>query len=195
MGGHFINVAPVVDDEEGYLYLFGSGLYRQSAVYLARKPLKSLTEPGVFEYCSGLASWSPQSNMAVPIAEENSVGELSARHYKRIGIWLLMYARKGQVVLRAARQPDGPWSQVTKVHSMQDEMFREHYCCGESFCEGERMIHCNKAGVYAPYMLPIIAPPAKNGAITVNYLLSTWDPYGTVLMSTDITISGDAPTR
>jgi hypothetical protein len=195
MGGHFINIAPVVDEEEGYLYLFGSGLYRQSAIYLARKPLKGISEPGGFEYFSGPGRWSSQSNMAVPIAEENSVGELSARYYKHIGIWLLMYARKGEVVLRAANKPDGPWSQATQVHSMQDDIFRKRYCCEEGFCEGEHMIHYNKAGAYAPYMLPTIAPPVKKGTVTINYLLSTWNPYNTVLMSTDIKISEDAPVR
>jgi hypothetical protein len=193
MGGHFINIAPVVDKDDGYLYMFGSGTYRRSAVYLARKSLKGLDQPGGFEYFSGPGKWSPESRMAVPIAEENSVGELSARHYKRIGTWLLMYAAKGQVVLRAARRPDGPWSGAIEVHSMRDETFRERYCCGEGPCEGTHMIHCGKAGVYAPYLLPVIAPPAKDGTVRINYLLSTWDPYNTVLMSADIKISDDAP--
>ncbi|HUN55851.1 MAG TPA: DUF4185 domain-containing protein [Smithella sp.] len=191
MGGHFINVAPVVNEDDGYLYLFGSGSYRRSAVYLARKPLKSLSQPGGFEYFSGLGKWLPEGTMAVPVAEENAVGELSARHYKRAGVWLLMYAAKGQVVLRAARRPDGPWSQAVVVHSMRDENFRVRYCCGEGPCDGKHMIHCDKAGAYAPYLLPVISPPEKNGNIRVNYLLSTWNPYNTVLMSADIRISGN----
>lgn len=195
MGGHFINVAPVVNEDDGYLYLFGSGSYRRSAVYLARKLLKSLSQPGGFEYFNGSGKWSSEGTMAVPVAEENSVGELSARHYKRIGTWLLMYAVKGQVVLRAARRPDGPWSQAVIVHSMRDENFREHYCCGEGPCEGKHMIHFDKAGTYAPYLLPVISPPEKDGTIRINYLLSTWNPYNTVLMSADIRISDNKQVR
>ena len=37
LGGHFVQIAPVVHGE--MLYLFGTGAYRASGVYLARKPL------------------------------------------------------------------------------------------------------------------------------------------------------------
>jgi hypothetical protein len=57
------------------------------------------------------------------------------------------------------------------------------------------MIHCGKAGVYAPYMLPVIASPAKDGTVTVNYMLSTWNPYNTVLMSANMRIFDNAPVR
>ncbi|MGA3281210.1 MAG: DUF4185 domain-containing protein [Smithella sp.] len=195
MGGHFINVAPVVDEEEGFLYLFGSGLYRRSTIYLARKSLKNLNRPDGFEFFGGPGKWSPESKTAVPVVDENAVGELSARYYKRIGTWLLMYADEGRIVLRAAHRPDGPWSEAAKVHSMKDEIFRERYCCGEGACNGQHMIHCGKAGVYAPYMLPVIASPAKDGTVTVNYMLSTWNPYNTVLMSANMRIFDNAPVR
>jgi hypothetical protein len=57
------------------------------------------------------------------------------------------------------------------------------------------MIHCDKAGTYAPYLLPVISPPEKDGIIRINYLLSTWNPYNTVLMSADIRISDNKQVR
>ena len=197
MGGHFINVAPVPDPKGGWLYLFGTGLYRRSAIYLARKRLASLESPGGFEYRQGPGRWSREAGEAVPVAEEDSAGELSARYYSKQKLWMLLYQRiaggRNEVVARSARRPAGPWSEAVVLHSMEDPAFRSRYCCGGPTCVAQAMIHCDKAGVYSPNLLPDPSPFEKQNGFVIRYLLSTWDPYDTVLMEAELSYGKAAP--
>src|SRR5690606_21033721 len=57
LGGHFLQIAPVIRD--GYLYLFGTGHYRQDGVHLARKRADDIALPGGFElYDPRTGAWS-----------------------------------------------------------------------------------------------------------------------------------------
>src|SRR5262249_18359907 len=126
----FINVSTMIVDaaEHGLpgsgpqLVIFGSGRYRSSDVYLAVKPVATLTEPGNFLFYAGGVSqpqWSPDEEAAVPLFGEGCVGELSVRWNPLLASWVCLYNADwpadrsfvGGIVMRWAKRPWGPWSE------------------------------------------------------------------------------------
>ena len=193
MKGRFINIAPVVSG--AYVYLFGTGQYRQSNVYLGRKALATLETAGGYEtYDPSKNRWVSSSTTVAGIVtkvglETAKIGELSVRFFPTLNRWVMMDEEitsltGNRIVARFADAPTGPWSQPVKVARMEDTAFRTPYCCAggdPNVCEGNEIIHCDRAGFYAPYMLP---SPIINGdgSFTVSFTMSTWDPYNVALM-------------
>lgn len=184
--GDFINIASVVAGD--YVYLFGSGKYRASTVHLARKKLATLSTAGGFErFDAATKAWRAANDAtAKPIVATPAVGELSVQYFANIGRWAMttqeFTAGKNQIVARFADAPEGPWSPAQAVASLADPAFRSKYCCVGDECTGERLFHCDRAGFYAPYMLPD-ATLRKDASFTIDFVLSTWDPYNVALMS------------
>jgi hypothetical protein len=137
MGGHFINVAPVVNS--GYLYLFGTGSYRKSYIYLARLPVGKIPKivAKCFSQTPGLQLWDGNSSNWIsptassdgsctpitaigPLALSNmqaAVGELSVQYVSQANLWLMMYRRNDElaVSVRVGISPTGPWSDENTV--------------------------------------------------------------------------------
>jgi hypothetical protein len=155
--GKFINIAPVVintDPEntilsrltlasactlwssERAVLLFGTGKYRDSAVYLAWAPLDSVEEKGSYKYfafpvAAGRDCWSDLEEDAVPVAltatdeiqphaGENirGAGEISVAYVHDLGIFLMAYSGKDlgyppdefRPLINMYYSPDGiPW--------------------------------------------------------------------------------------
>jgi Domain of unknown function (DUF4185)/CXCXC repeat len=234
---HFVQVAPVVSG--GYLYMFGTGAFRASWVYLARMPWPEdgsapviadylVNSPG-FEVWTGgsreeAGSWSSTVADAIPLFTDDpgntvvapntaDVGELSVQIFDagaRLGnVWLMMYTPKGslQVLMRWATSPGdlGGWSPPIAVFDMSSTANQQAFCCqggtgsdGNQICDKEQFLECNSTlgpnvgqplfGPYAPYMLPSIT--SEGGSVySISYLLSSFSPYGTQLMSYDIDIT------
>lgn len=84
-----VNAAPVLHPTDGYAYIFATGLYRASPVYLARvtADAAALSNASSYEWwlgggggCGGGGQWGPSSAAAVPLLPDFAgVGELSAR--------------------------------------------------------------------------------------------------------------------
>jgi Domain of unknown function (DUF4185) len=193
LGGHFIQVAPVVDAANGTLYLFGTGEYRLSHIYLASIPLPAGpledTLPSVLANTTGLQTWagptegwSSSPTAAAPLAFDDDAvadaGELSVQYFAAQGVWMMMYAPSvvseshfaGDVIARYATAPTGPWSDAAVLSS--------------------------GAGLYAPYMLPYLTPDPETGiqsllyhSFTGYYVASTFNPYGNQLMSFTVTFA------
>ena len=76
----------------------------------------------------------------------------------------------------------------------KDPEFRARHCCipgGD--CPGERILHCEDAGLYAIYPLPLITTSRSGDAIdlVVPFVASTWQPYNTVLFRTTVRVSSN----
>ena len=171
LGGDFINIAAVVAGD--WVYLFGTGQYRQSPVHLARKRLSTLATPGGFE------------RFDTPIVADAAIGELSVRYYAAIDRWVMldqeMWSGRNLVVARFADAPEGPWSDRVIVAEMGDPAFAARYCCDHGDCAGERLFNCDRAGFYGTYLLPEVAARA-DGSFSISFTMSTWDPYNVALM-------------
>jgi hypothetical protein len=184
--GDFINVAPVVHGD--FVYLYGTGEYRKSAVHLARKPLASLAQAGGFERFDAVTKqWrSASSAAAAPVVVSTGIGELSVQYFPAIKRFAMLeqeiVAGNNQVLARFATSPEGPWSAPLTVASLSDPAFRAKYCCVSLECAGERLINCDRAGFYATYMLPDVTT-RPDGSFAIDFVMSTWDPYNVALMS------------
>jgi len=136
LAGHFNWVTAVVHGR--YLYLFGTGNFRMSPVYLVRLPLVQKGRefpdfvplyfqdtPGLQFYDSNAKNannpWDPTPANATPLQFDgdpnNDLGEVSVRYFAQIGAWLMTYARTTggsgqQMILRWTTSPTGVWHEL-----------------------------------------------------------------------------------
>jgi len=205
LGGHFVQIAPVVRD--GVVALFGTGDYRRSGVHLARVDLDALATGDGTELWDPVASqWRVAADLAQPEREavqpvfegHDGVGELSVMRLEDPDVLLAMYQRElhdaggaivdNRVVLRVATAPEGPWSDALTIVDMADPAFQATHCCGVT-CPGEQVLHCESAGLYGVYLVPAVSVGAEPGGARVlelPFLASTWDPYNVVLFTTTV---------
>jgi hypothetical protein len=172
LGGNFINIAAEVSGD--YVYLFGTGDYRRSPIYLARKRLDALATPGGFE------------DLGMIIATPG-YGETSVRYFPEIGAWMLLAEEllpaSNRIVAYTAAQPEGPWSQPYIVHDMADPAFTSAYCCAiDDDCQGQQMFDCDRTGFYGSYLLP--GAILRGSTFTLTYTLSSFAPYNVALFQT-----------
>lgn len=170
--GHFINIAAQVAGE--YVYLFGTGEYRKSQVYVARKRLDQLATPGGFEELGTIATTA-------------GYGETSVRYFPDIGRWMLLAEEltpsSNRIVASFAAKPEGPWTAPLVVHDMGDAQFRGQYCCtSEDNCLGKQMFNCNRTGFYGTYLFPEVTQSGND--FTVAYTMSSFSPYNVALFQT-----------
>lgn len=192
LGGNFVNVAPVVRGE--YVYLFGTGHYRQSDVHLARKRLSSIAKDGGFErYDAATRTWRAAKNDAksvAPIVDSQGIGEVSVRYFPEIDGFAMLdqefIGDQNQLVARFARTPEGPWTSAITVASLSRPQFTSKFCCHNGNCSGQRIMNCDRAGYYGAFMLPDVQRKAK-GTFAIDFVVSTWDPYNVALMSATFT--------
>lgn len=112
----FINISAFI--EGNTVWIFGSGLYRQSDVYLARVGASELANRDRWQYYRGLQGgnpdFGPNEESAQPVAASGCVGELSVRKHPQLG-YLMLYncgpegiAPRG-IHLRRSDNSWGPW--------------------------------------------------------------------------------------
>jgi hypothetical protein len=201
LGGHFIQVAPV--ERAGSIYLFGTGDYRRSGVYLARLEGGALEtgdgqaifDPATSTYKTAASLSQTEREAIAPLFDVDGVGELSVAYLEAASVFVALYQRElhdgggaiidNRVILRIAPAAEGPWSEPVTLIDMADSMFQAAHCCGAT-CPGDQILHCDKAGLYGAYLLPAETVTTEaDGARELNlpFLVSTWDPYNVVLFS------------
>jgi hypothetical protein len=201
LGGHFIQAAPVAIGDAVYLY--GTGNYRRSGVYLARVPAAALEsgegqelyDPAAGQFVLAAALTQAEREAVSPIFETDGVGELSLVWVEAAGVLVALYQRQAygpggglvdnRVVARVAPGPTGPWSDAVTITDMADPIFRALHCCGAT-CPGAQILHCEKAGLYGAYLLPTVKTTPAGGDdldLELPMLVSTWDPYNVALFS------------
>jgi len=184
--GNFVNIAAETASD-GYVYMFGTGAYRASAVYLARKSLSALAAAGGFElYDATSGTWGTVEG--APIIDVPGYGETSVRYFASIDKWMFLaeenYQGNTQIVARFASQPEGPWSGDVVVADMANAAFLGTYCCGTTCTGQELFVDCGMSGggaFYGSYMLPGVIT-GSDGSFTVGFTMSTWNLYNVALM-------------
>ncbi|HUS33224.1 MAG TPA: DUF4185 domain-containing protein [Kofleriaceae bacterium] len=172
--GHFVNVAAEVVGD--YLYIFGTGDYRASKIYAARKPLAQLEQPGGFEELGEIVGTA-------------GYGEISVHYYPSIERWMLLAEEltptSNRIIARFATQPDA-WDAPIIVHDMGDTTFTAKYCCSsEDNCLGKQMFNCNRTGFYGTYLFPTLNETATE--LTVTYTMSSFSPYNVAVFQATFT--------
>lgn len=171
LGGNFINIAPEVFGST--VFLFGTGAYRTSPVYVAFKSLADIDSPGGF------------TAMPDPVIATPGYGETSVHYFVQIERWMFLAEEQvsgmNRIVARFADSALGPWSDAIVVADMADPTFRATYCCPvDNNCTGASFMNCDRTGFYGSYLFPELAMNA-DGSFTVTFTLSSFDPYNVAL--------------
>lgn len=204
LGGHFMQIAPVVRGD--VVYAFGTGDFRYSGIYLARIPAEAIESgEGTEVFDPESDAWldpsalSPADRAAiVPMLESDGVGELSVQWVEGADVYVMLYQRElhgqggtiedNRIVLRTSVAPEGPWSDAVTVIDMADPAFREAHCCGPDTCPGQQILHCAVAGLYGAYQLPTpsVSTDGEDLVLDLAFVASTWNPYNVVLFGTRV---------
>jgi hypothetical protein len=161
---HPLQMGAFARDPAGeWIYLFGTRNGRFGPVYLARVAPSAVAEPRRYQMWTG-AGWHRWWRWARPMAP-GPCGELSVAFHAGLGVWLMLHLadrrrEPGRIVLRAAREPTGPWSEPQTVVSGQEY-----------------------PGLYGGYL----HPGALDGD-DIYFTMSQWGPYNVFLMQAGLTV-------
>jgi len=110
----------VLEREGKHNLVFGAG--PGSAARLARVPAGRLTDRGAWEFLAAERRWSSKVKDATPLFDDVG-GDLSVSWNRHLDRWLAVHARahpSREVVARAARRPEGPWSAPTVLFHLPE---------------------------------------------------------------------------
>jgi hypothetical protein len=192
----FVNVSAVRDGP--YVYIWGSGDFRKSDVYLARVPVESVADRTRWEYfrtwSHGAPTFGPGEASARAVVSAGCVGELSARRHPRLGVFMLAYnceAPRG-VFLRTADHPAGPYSEPVLLFEPWRDKGYEHFMhiapelIGHDDGLGDPGRESGSGGEYGPYLVPEWFSEELDGSLNIVYTLSSWNPYQVHVMRTTL---------
>ncbi|NMO92994.1 DUF4185 domain-containing protein [Actinomycetospora sp. TBRC 11914] len=162
--GLFRDVSPLPGAPDPWVYVYGIPGGRYGDVSLARVPADRLLDRTAYRYWTG-HGWSPTEGDSVPVLR-GPAGELSVRWNSYYRTWLMttLVDPTGQIVLRTAPSPTGPWSAPQVVTTT-----RAH------------------PEAYAPYLLP-----RWNDGPDIWFTMSQYRSYGVSLQHTRLR-DADAP--
>ena len=186
-----------------HVLIFGSGEYRRSNAYLAAVPAQSFVSGENTRYFAGLDGpaprWADREDAAVPIVAHPTIGDLSVIYVPRLGLWLMTYDSRDPrgVLLRYAALPWGPWSEPLLLFTLVRDQALGSFVHDprqrpDDGLAGPVAGHDDPAlvtgGAYAPYLIERFTQ-LQESALTLHYLLSTWNPYVVVRMRSTLAIS------
>lgn len=194
----FINVSVVV--ERGRAWIFGSGRYRKSGVYLARVPSGQIATRAAWRYYRGFTGGAPQfgpgETTATPLVDASCVGELSVRRHPSRPLYFMAYNcnKPRGIHLRVASRPAGPWSAPILIFDPATSADRgyEHFMHAKESVVGhddglsEPGREDRWGGEYGPYLAPQWFRSTASGLHQIVYTLSSWNPYQVHLMRTTL---------
>jgi hypothetical protein len=121
-GGPDDPYAPVTDGTTpgSTVYVYGIPGGRYGDLSLARVPASRLTDATAYRYWNG-SDWVAGEANATPVLK-GPVGELSVRWSSYYQRWIMMYLvdDTGEIVLRTAPSPTGPWGPAQTVTTTKD---------------------------------------------------------------------------
>ncbi|HLF78952.1 MAG TPA: DUF4185 domain-containing protein [Dehalococcoidia bacterium] len=183
--------------------MFGSGQYRRSNAYLSTIPVSGFASGEGTRYFAGLSAegqpiWSDYELASAPIIEHSTIGDLSVQYVRDLGLWIAVYDSRSPrgIVLRYAQEPWGPWSSAQIIFEpIKDDAWGVFIHNPKEPADGlgGPVIGPNadamrtQGGYYAPYLIERFTR-VENDQLTLQYVLSTWNPYVVVRMRSSLAI-------
>lgn len=200
----FINVS--LWQAGDWIYIFGSGAYRKSSVYVARIKANQLSQRAQLQYLSGTNArhkpqWSAGEQDAIPVFQHDVVGEFSVAYCKPLKRYVMLYnsGNPRGIVMRSATTPWGPWSQGTVIFDPWRDKGYGHFMHISSNFKGDRSDKLHDVnretewgGEYGPYIMARFTSGDAQRC-RIYYTMSTWNPYQVVVMQTDLELARVAP--
>jgi hypothetical protein len=190
-----------------YVFMWGTGAYRESDAYLAITPVAQVESGTGTQYFTGLTEagapmWSTNESDAMAVVKDGTMGDLSVTWCKDLGLWLMTYDRRtapNGIVLSYSRTPWGPWSTPQLMFNAElDGALGKfiHYPRGkpEDGLAGPIFLGRNqgdpekvRGGAYAPYVVERWTK-VRGSELDLYYTMSTQNPYVVVLMKSKIQV-------
>lgn len=196
--GNFINVSFWSTD--GWVYIYGSGDYRKSSVYLARVRPADIGDRAKLRYFGGTGEdgqprWVPKEAEAVVLFRHDEIGEFSVAYLPPVKQYVMLYnaAKPRGITMRSAEKPWGPWSDGTIVFEpWRDNGYGHFMHISAKFKDKKDALSDPKredewGGEYGPYVMARFTS-ATNGGCRIYYTMSTWNPYQVVVMRSDLNV-------
>jgi len=220
-GGKFINVSTAIvnnadisglPDTVGQgLLLWGGGLYRRSNLYLAYLPLSGVEDKSNLRYFAGIEAgsrrpiWSTQESDAIALFNHPEIGELSVTWNQFLNVWLILYnaGNPRGINFRTAEKPWGPWSPTSLLFEPTVDGGYCHFMhvswdvriCDSVYDGTPGHDISDFGGEYGPYVISRYTKGDSTKS-TIYFLMSTWNPYNTVLMKSTLALeSGEIHTQ
>lgn len=191
----FVNVSLVRDGD--VVWIFGSGSYRKSAVFLARAPAAALGDRAEWRYWP---DFTAGERTARPLVASDCVGELSVRRLPGDGLWVMAFnaTLPRGIHVRLANSPTGPWSEPLLVFDPSRDGDRGYghtmhqACAAVGYDDGlsEPGREEQWGGEYGPYLVPEWCATPAPGVVELVYTLSTWNPYTVRLLRSTLVADG-----
>jgi hypothetical protein len=204
---------PGLPDGAPLVLIWGTGQYRHSDAYLSIQPASQFeTGQGVMYYAglgtNGNPRWEPREGTATPVVTNGTIGDVSVSWCQELKLWLMTYDSRAPapagILFSYSATPWGPWS-VPQVlfNARRDgalgqfihdpEIRPDDGLAGPVIGKGQRDPAAVHGGAYAPYMVERwtrVRRTADSGDLDIYYVLSTWNPYVVVLMTSRLRLAG-----
>ncbi len=191
----FINVA--LWKAGPWLYIFGSGTYRESSVCLARVALKDIEKRDALRFFRGRSAdgspqWSENERDAALLFHHDVVGELSVAYCAPVERYVMLYnsLEPRGIVMRSSAQPWGPWSEMEIIFNpRRDNAYgRFMHLSDKNHPNADRLSDPNRdadnAEEYGPYIISRFTTGDADGC-RIYFTMSTWNPYQVHIMRSD----------
>jgi len=199
-----------------FVLIWGTGQYRHSDAFLSIVPAAEFESGRGALYFAGLDSngaprWDPNESAATPVISNGTLGDVSVTWVEKLKVWLMTYDSRAPaqagILFSSSITPWGPWSAPQLLFNPQrdgalgkfihDPGIRpDDGLAGPVIGKGQRNPGEVHGGNYAPYMVEnwtkVRRPSSNNGELDIYYVLSTWNPYVVVLMTSRLRIVASA---
>jgi len=145
--------------KDGYVYMMGTQTGRSDNAHVARFKEKDIEDQTRYEYWSGFDWVVGKEKVAAPVITDQ-VGELSVAWLENFGKWIVLYINepRSEITMRYADEITGPWSPAV---DLMDNFNNDLY---GSF----------------------IHPLSLREESRLYFIISSWKPYNTYLMMTEL---------
>lgn len=212
-GGRFVFTALRASGSD--VYMFGTGTYRGSDIYLSRTPASSFWTGAGTQYYAGRANgqpvWSTSEAAAVPIVRDNplntanyspTVGNVSVGYVADPGVWIMTFdgGRQSQATggfyFTYAKDPAGPWATPQLIFNSSRDGALGAYIHNPNANPNDGLNGpvigptdpaTTPGAPYAPMLIDRFTRATGN-TLRIYYFNSTWNPYTVVKMRSEFTI-------
>jgi hypothetical protein len=204
---------PGLPDGAPFVLIWGTGQYRHSDAYLSIEPAAQFESGRGVLYFAGLDAnggprWEPRESAAAPIITNGTLGDVSVIWCRELKLWLMTYDSRAPatagILFSYSATPWGPWSVPQLLFNARNDGALGQFIhdpgirpddglAGPVIGKGQKDPAAVHGGAYAPYMVEhwtkVRRRPAGNHELDIYYVLSTWNPYVVVLMTSRLRIT------
>jgi hypothetical protein len=183
-------------------------------VYLAVVPAVTFESGAGTRYFTGLdvsgtPHWDTHESAATPVTVNGTVGDVSVTWCPQLQLWLMTYDSRAPaaagILFSYAPTPWGPWSPGQVLFNARRDgalgkfihdpaVSPDDGLAGPVIGKGQRQPGAVRGGSYAPYLIEhwtrLRGRSGPERELDIYYVLSTWNPYVVVLMTSRLHVTG-----